>query len=130
MSRDKKIEEMAKVIASVPPLKFAVDGRCQGKHIYTLNKFAETLYEAGYRKQSESFSRPHENDGEWISVEERLPEAECPVLIFTRKNRYYVGYYYKALIDQTFTGFYADAVKRDVTHWMPLPEAPKKGGGE
>lgn len=53
MSRDKQIEEMAKVIASVPPLEFAVGGRCQGKHIYTLNKFAETLYEAGYRKQSE-----------------------------------------------------------------------------
>lgn len=68
------------------------------------------------------------NDGhksEWISVDERLPDPGLPILIFTRKNRYYVGYYYKAVVDTTYTGFYADSVKRDVTHWMPLPEPPK-----
>ena len=54
-----------------------------------------------------------------------LPDPGLPILIFTRKNRYYVGYYYKAVVDTTYTGFYADSVKRDVTHWMPLPEPPK-----
>lgn len=119
MSRDKKIEEMAKAMC----LDCAKDSPCSlaqvGGMCNSARKQATALYNAGYRKQSE-----------WISVEERLPEAECPVLIFTRKNRYYVGYYYEALIDPTFTGFYADDVRRDVTHWMPLPEAPKKGGGE
>ena len=61
---------------------------------------------------------------EWISVDERLPDPGLPILIFTRKNRYYVGYYYKAVVDTTYTGFYADSVKRDVTHWMPMPEPP------
>lgn len=60
----------------------------------------------------------------WISVDERLPDPGLPILIFTRKNRYYVGYYYKAVVDTTYTGFYADSVKRDVTHWMPMPEPP------
>ena len=90
------------------------------KGICGFMKMIEMLYDIGYRKQSD-----------WISVDERLPDADCPVLIFTKKNRYYVGYYYKAVVDEQYTGFYSDSIKRDVTHWMPLPEAPKmKGGAE
>lgn len=62
---------------------------------------------------------------EWISVEERLPEDEAPVLVFTEKGSFYVGYYYKAVTSPCFTGFYADSCKRNVTYWMPLPEPPK-----
>lgn len=77
------------------------------------------LYDDGYRKQSE-----------WISVKDRLPEDEIPVLVFTAKGTYYVGYYYKAVTSPSFTGFYGDSCRRDVTHWMPLPEPPKMKGGE
>lgn len=74
MSRDKQIEEMANEIMTVIMRNRNMLG------------VAETLYEAGYRKQSESFSRPHENDGEWMSVEDRLPEKGglYPRLYYTK----------------------------------------------
>ena len=72
--------------------------------------FAETLYRRGYRKQSE-----------WISVDERLPESDARVLVYMNENR--MSY---ARIDTD------RIVKRGwvrwgdcVTHWMPIPEAPK-----
>lgn len=84
-----------------------------------LYEIATRIYNAGYRKQ------------EWISVYERLPETETPVIIFTKKGTYYVGYYYKGAVNPGFTGFYSNGCKRDATHWMPLPEHPKmKGGAE
>ena len=62
---------------------------------------------------------------EWISVEERLPEREGYYLTSTIKGVIMIG---------AFFGYYASGdrpqFKYDVTHWMPLPEAPKKGGGE
>lgn len=54
MNKEKQIEEMAKVIASVPPIEFPIGSRMQGRHIYTTTKIAEHLYTAGYRKQSEN----------------------------------------------------------------------------
>ena len=65
---------------------------------------------------------------EWIPVTERLPEQADPataVLGITKQGKCYVVYYYKAAINDEFTGFYGNAVKRDVTHWMPLPLAPE-----
>ena len=64
----------------------------------------------------------------WIPVTERLPEPSDPataVLGITKQGQCHVVYYYKAAINDVFTGFYDSAVKRDITHWMPLPEPPK-----
>lgn len=67
MNKEKQqIEEMAKVIASVPPIEFPIGSRKQGRHIYTATKIAEHLYNADYRKQSE---------GEWVE------KAKCGVSI-------------------------------------------------
>lgn len=66
---------------------------------------------------------------EWVSVKDRLPEQTDPataVLGITKRGKCYVVYYYKAAINNEFTGFYDNAVKRDITHWMPLPEPPKE----
>lgn len=115
MSREKQIEEMAKDLDACPYLAESIG---TDKHEGDI-KIAEYLvYKKGYRKQ------------EWISVEDRLPEDEIPVLVFTAKGKYYVGYYYKAVTSPTFTGFYADSCRRDVTHWMPLPEPPMMKGNE
>ena len=81
------------------------------------NMLTDTIIETGYRKQ------------EWISVDEKLPEVECPVLVFTKRKRCYVGYYFKESTNRTFAGFYAKTARRDVTHWMPLPELPKGSFG-
>ena len=60
---------------------------------------------------------------EWISVEERLPEMYEDVLYF---NGHSVG------VDFICSdGMWCEEdVHNDVTHWMPLPEAPKVKGGE
>ena len=58
----------------------------------------------------------------WISVEERLPEAGQRVLCYCRANIYEVM---KMRTDGRWVA--NDMVLRNsfVTHWMPLPEAPK-----
>jgi hypothetical protein len=58
---------------------------------------------------------------EWISVKDRLPETEQYVLA------YHNSCYPRERVD-----FFSETSKRwmmsagDVTHWMPLPEAPKE----
>ena len=65
----------------------------------------------------------------WISVEERLPETDDFVIVAILDERGDTPYQY------TDFGWYLDVAKcwivnaeqrRDVTHWMPLPKAPKE----
>lgn len=69
------------------------------------------------------------NDGhksEWISVGERLPEKQGAYLVFTCDRRISMCHF----IDHYCDGNMQFDDYR-VTHWMPLPEAPKmKGGAE
>lgn len=55
--------------------------------------------------------QPTVNPYEWISVEDRLPEASgaCIVCRFS-------GYVYKTFFSGTFP--------KAITHWMPLPAPP------
>ena len=85
----------------------------------------------------------------WISVEERLPEGEDPVLILVKETEHYglhkeksKVYYcqYLAYWDDeewyttwcngcrkiTDTANEPNADDYEVTHWMPLPEGPKE----
>lgn len=70
-----------------------------------------------------------ENQGEWISVEERLPEengrylacVNVSHLAFTSLTIIAVMEYGKS------HGFYLYNETEKVTHWMPFPEAPKEG---
>ena len=65
---------------------------------------------------------------EWISVEERLPEENGYYLIYT-KYGYIEVERYKTWDDDDLDGGYWWEFEGCVTHWMPLPEAPK-GGAE
>lgn len=111
MSKEKQIEEMGKVLCG---MKNGCD-RCMWDKVHCNERsYAEEIYNAGYRKQSE-----------WISVDERLPE----------RQGYYFGFTYKGvMMIAPFFPCYADGepeFRYDITHWMPLPEAPKmKGGAE
>ena len=90
-------------------------------------EIAANLCEVGFRKQSE-----------WISVEERLPDCEWgaeskAVLFITKQGFMYTGYYGCGGIfhDRYFREFKNATEGYDisnVTHWMPLPEAPKMKG--
>lgn len=76
------------------------------------------MLEKGYRKQSE-----------WISVEERLPEHLEKVLVYDERGNMNTAMflrYNNGNVDLCTSV----RLTCQVTHWMPLPEAPKKGGGE
>ena len=73
-------------------------------------EYAKRAYNAGYRKQ------------EWISVEDRLPEMD-KLCLLSMENR--ITKYRWVVI-----GYYHTNYDEYVTHWMPLPEAPKMKGGE
>lgn len=68
----------------------------------------------------------------WISVEDRLPEQDTPVLITQHeyvdvlKQRYFDVCVY---LDGGWIDPHADSDYIEVyepTHWMPLPEPPKE----
>ena len=119
MSKEKQIEEMA---YEMTQYKFKVCERIERNdcllrfHAHAFVdcnccKLAEHLYEKGYRKQSE-----------WISVEERLPHwSDGKVLVFTQ--------YGFSICERTVNGRWKGQHANWITHWMPLPEAPK-GGAE
>lgn len=67
----------------------------------------------------------------WISVDERLPEGKAPILVTDGEK--VIMAYRNWLYRSNGTGKlrcpanYGNGMY--VTHWMPLPEAPKMKGG-
>ena len=63
---------------------------------------------------------------EWISVDDRLPEDDSDVLAYSKngeEDRIYPANYAKGVwFDCIFTTPATDTT----THWMPLPQPPKK----
>ena len=69
----------------------------------------------------------------WIPVSERLPEGEELVLIHCKNGAMFVGYCGKQYCDFERRWRIKTALNSTkllnlgrVTHWMPLPEAPKE----
>lgn len=60
---------------------------------------------------------------EWISVKDRLPEYEKPVMGWDAEmcDMGIVNFIYGQFFD------ILDMSETNVTHWMPLPEPPKEG---
>lgn len=77
---------------------------------------------------------------DWINVKDRLPQDGVDVLVYHKDDFYItVGYFESCnvsyYIESDGSIFYTDsgwetdipwAQKGGVTHWMPLPEAPKE----
>lgn len=121
MSKEKQIEKMAdKVTYSserqrrgeyVRRIVEAINYRGENDHedLWSILYDFEKEITAGYRKQSE-----------WISVEERLPVPYADVIVYDKAS----GVIMDSMLS---TGEFVNGIV--VTHWMPLPEAPK-GGAE
>lgn len=118
MEKQKFVLEMAKDICRV---KLNCNDPCNLISACDALKYAERAYEAGYSKQ------------EWISVEERLPEKNISVLAFYHRVYKSGGSFDMALVAKLneegfFVPFNCSPVRdASITHWMPLPEAPKGG---
>ena len=57
----------------------------------------------------------------WISVKDRLPDVEMEVLVF---DGYDIGTGY---LKENYEWFlFSENLYIKITHWMPLPEPPKK----
>lgn len=120
--REKQIEKLADAIyTNCPACLLAEEAEM-------IARFA--VEEQGYHKQ------------EWISVEERLPketETELEIIqgkdktTLTAKVSEFVLIYSEypenpyVTVDRTIDGVWSN--NWYVTHWMPLPEAPKMKGG-
>lgn len=64
----------------------------------------------------------------WIPVTERLPERDVQVLGWYKDNPF--SQYRPEVVAWNGNGWvfvYAHRYVTNVTHWMPLPEAPEKG---
>lgn len=119
MSKEKQIEEMVKKLGGVWIVDWDGNPHNLSENLWDddLENIAIELYNAGYRKQ------------EWISVDERLPMYGEIVLVsainkITGKHEWF----YLASYDRE-RKWWNGALIGKVTHWMPLPEAPK-GGAE
>lgn len=58
--------------------------------------------------------------GEWISVKDRLPEPGSPALVYGSAGAMTVARYTAGNI------WLVPGIFSVVTHWMPLPKAPKE----
>lgn len=64
----------------------------------------------------------------WVPVTERLPEEYTEVLV-TDGDRVHIGGWYGRVADgPQWLNCTQDIGPLDVTHWMPLPQPPKKEG--
>ena len=111
---NKQIEEMARTLCGE---KNACEA-CVSFDMCEFRTEASVLCNADYRKQSD-----------WISVEERLPEDDETVLVITSESEMEVCFY-KTESKGIFQRLGGLVLIYNVTHWMPLPEAPKMKGGE
>ena len=113
---ENKILELTKNICRVTQ---ACHGVCNPTNKCNAYKYAKRVIEAGYEPRSE-----------WISVDERLPDEDGEYL--TWNGLIYFLIWFNAslgLWNVSEDGDTSSAIS-GVTHWMPLPEPPKKGGAE
>ena len=60
---------------------------------------------------------------EWISVDDKLPENMNDVLVVISLGIMFVAWY-DSFYENVW--MYNGSTLHNVTHWMPLPEPPKK----
>lgn len=71
--------------------------------------------------------QPTVNPYEWISVEDRLPERDTYVLVYSEtyvKTKFAIFYYEKEDVWHYDNNTYAYAEYFGITHWMSLPTPP------
>ena len=87
---------------------------------------SEYVTDPGYILSKSGFLAGYQAAQQWISVKERLPKEGMEVVIGwfqqTASNKLYWTTDVAILTNKVFSGW---RVYSEVTHWMPLPAAPK-----
>ena len=126
MNKDKQIDEMRNYIGECEQecRAYCKERKCIECHLFYTrmdcrNQYiAEKLYNAGYRK---------ENQGEWVSVDDRMPEISGKYIVCTKNDKVYQTKFYS--YTENKGGHWGQKDKgRSITHWMPLPKPPKMKG--
>lgn len=67
---------------------------------------------------------------EWISIKEKLPRPLENVMVYSKSQGVWLGFYEPNIYDvENNTSFYLRddlGLYCDITHWMPLPEEPEE----
>lgn len=105
-----QMEQENEVMRAVQKIGVNVDKDRLIQALTDARKFWDEGYEAGRREQPR-----------WISVEERLPEQRDAYLAATKDGDVYDAEFFPG-VKQWWID---DDLRLDVTHWMPLPEAPE-----
>lgn len=104
----------------VPLCPYCNDYAYEKDHCVFCNKKYKWVGKSKERVATEGIANNATATGEWISVDERLPERLVDVLVC----------YSDGAVNIDFRLFTTGGFARsDVTHWMPLPEPPKMKGG-
>ncbi len=118
MEQKKQIEEMVATMCDFHKDESFCGENCD--HNCRYYEQAEHLYNAGYRK---------ERQGEWVSVEDRLPEDGMTVLTIDTEGKNEVCFYQKEW-EGVFQQCGGLIKIFNITHWQPLPKPPKMKGVE
>lgn len=92
---------------------------CKGKKDYCQDSSSEACNDCKYEDGSGGIELDDDDVfiGQWISVEDRLPEPNQKVLAYRADSK---GTY------EEYRLCFGWALKGAITHWMPLPEPPKE----
>ena len=118
-NKQKQIEEMAKELCHAPTCEVKKNGGTCYKYCKSYI-YAFRAINAGYRKQSE---------GEWIGVDESLPEPNKLVLCIWEREDDSWNYGF-ARYQRENVWYVSNEGMPRVTHWMPLPMPPKGDEGK
>ena len=95
-----------------------------------INKLENTLAEIIEEFETVALDKVcKQSEGEWISVEDRLPRESGKYIVCTNgKNPYQCKFY---TYPENKGGHWGQKDNgKNITHWMPFPEPPKTKGGE
>ena len=82
---------------------------------------------ARLENKQETSDKASEENKRWISVFDMVPSGECIALGY--QNEIIIGYVGDSGLSETgYAAENACEFLSDVTHWMPLPEPPRKDG--
>ena len=127
MEREKQIEEIREMAISMGAFPDNCKAfKCNECPLYPCFEYqvSEHFYNAGYRKETQ---------GEWISVEDRLPENDTQVLGYNGEIHCYIVTESDFIKEKTWwldNEGWNTAKGFGITHWQPLPTPPKMKGAE